>query len=208
MTCRNKMTDFRIQVTSTKGEQLVVERQFQVGPDTWQTIEKYLTTDLARIPKNHSKWMELALAMFKNPIVPRCLVCDFPLVDKVEEGCVPGNCSYRPALGTAEYTHIANRRAALLAAEDAYCTVAAVEEHAPQPALDEETNTEYCRARSDPLDNGKHFLRKLVPPTCVSAEAGIVCGEPQAAHTLEAAKTDVGMDHDFVDPEKVLPSIY
>lgn len=32
---------------------------------------------------------------------------------------------------------------------------------------------------------------------CVSAEAGIVCGEPESAHTKEAARMDVGMDHKF-----------
>jgi hypothetical protein len=26
----------------------------------------------------------------------------------------------------------------------------------------------------------------------------VVCGEPESAHTREAAKADVGMDHDFI----------
>lgn len=33
---------------------------------------------------------------------------------------------------------------------------------------------------------------------CDSREAGLVCGAPKSAHTLEAARGDVGMDHDFI----------
>lgn len=33
---------------------------------------------------------------------------------------------------------------------------------------------------------------------CANIEGGIMCGEPLSAHTPEAAKGDVGMDHDFV----------
>lgn len=33
---------------------------------------------------------------------------------------------------------------------------------------------------------------------CASSEANIICGEPESAHTREAAKCDVGMDHNFV----------
>ena len=36
---------------------------------------------------------------------------------------------------------------------------------------------------------------------CGSAEAGIVCGEPEPAHTVETARGDVGMDHDFIPLE-------
>jgi hypothetical protein len=32
---------------------------------------------------------------------------------------------------------------------------------------------------------------------CTNAEGGFVCGKPQSAHTAEAARGDVGMDHDF-----------
>jgi hypothetical protein len=35
---------------------------------------------------------------------------------------------------------------------------------------------------------------------CASAEAGIPCNEPEAAHTPEAARMDVGMDHNYVAP--------
>lgn len=40
--------------------------------------------------------------------------------------------------------------------------------------------------------------RIFVQAACASAEAGIVCGEPESAHTKEAARSDIGMDHDFV----------
>lgn len=33
---------------------------------------------------------------------------------------------------------------------------------------------------------------------CCENAGGIACGEPQSAHTPEAAKGDVGLDHDFI----------
>jgi hypothetical protein len=35
----------------------------------------------------------------------RCFICGWPLATSQEEGCVPGNCSYRPARG-AEWTRL------------------------------------------------------------------------------------------------------
>lgn len=40
--------------------------------------------------------------------------------------------------------------------------------------------------------------RIFIQDACGSAEAGIICGEPESAHTPEAARGDVGMDHEFV----------
>lgn len=40
--------------------------------------------------------------------------------------------------------------------------------------------------------------RLFVQDACGSAEGEIVCGEPESAHTPEAARGDVGMDHNFV----------
>lgn len=45
----------------------------------------------------------------------RCPVCDWPMAATVQEGCVPGNCSYRPDEGSAEWRRIKARRAALTA---------------------------------------------------------------------------------------------
>ena len=33
---------------------------------------------------------------------------------------------------------------------------------------------------------------------CGGANVAVVCGEPESAHTPEAARLDVGMDHDFI----------
>jgi hypothetical protein len=46
--------------------------------------------------------------LMQEPV--RCEVCDWPLAKTMEEGCVPGNCSYRPHKGTAEYFRIKKRR--------------------------------------------------------------------------------------------------
>ena len=42
----------------------------------------------------------------------RCEVCDWPLADSWMDGCVPGNCSYRPE-NPAEQERIRKRRASL-----------------------------------------------------------------------------------------------
>lgn len=42
----------------------------------------------------------------------RCEVCDWPYE---QTGCQPGNCSYRPNEGTAEYDRIQKRRERLKA---------------------------------------------------------------------------------------------
>lgn len=42
------------------------------------------------------------------------------------------------------------------------------------------------------------IVRIFVQGACASAEGGIVCGEPESAHTHEAARGDVGMDHAYV----------
>lgn len=46
----------------------------------------------------------------------RCPVCDWPLAESQEKGCIPGDCSYRPEPGTPEYTRISKRRAMLATA--------------------------------------------------------------------------------------------
>lgn len=112
------LTSYRIQVTATRGEQLVVERQYQASRDKWVTTGKYLTANIAVLPKHHSDWMEMVPAMFADSKLPRCLICGWPLADRVEDGCVPGNCSYRPVEGTVEYERIQKRRAELRAGWD------------------------------------------------------------------------------------------
>jgi hypothetical protein len=40
----------------------------------------------------------------------RCPICDWPFAIRAEQGCVEGNCSYRPTFGTQEYYRIESRK--------------------------------------------------------------------------------------------------
>lgn len=40
----------------------------------------------------------------------QCPICGWPLEDSIEKGCIPGNCSYRPAEGSDEYRRIEKRK--------------------------------------------------------------------------------------------------
>lgn len=44
---------------------------------------------------------------------PRCPICDWPLHERQEDGCVEGNCSYRPQEGSPEHCRIQQRRDAI-----------------------------------------------------------------------------------------------
>lgn len=44
----------------------------------------------------------------------RCEICGWTLAKSVDDGCVPGNCSYRPEPGTDEYERIQKRRKELI----------------------------------------------------------------------------------------------
>lgn len=45
----------------------------------------------------------------------RCPICDWSMAESAEKGCVPGNCSYRPAHGSEEWQRIQRRKAWLIA---------------------------------------------------------------------------------------------
>jgi hypothetical protein len=45
--------------------------------------------------------------------IKRCRVCDWPLRERVQDGCTAASCSYRPEEGSAEYARIKARRAFL-----------------------------------------------------------------------------------------------
>ena len=47
--------------------------------------------------------------------VERCVICDWPLAESVDKGCVKGNCSYRPEYGSPEYQRIQKRKADITA---------------------------------------------------------------------------------------------
>lgn len=40
----------------------------------------------------------------------RCPVCDWLMAPSPDEGCVPGNCCYRPVEGSAEHRRIQERK--------------------------------------------------------------------------------------------------
>ena len=40
---------------------------------------------------------------------PRCPRCDWPLAETMEQGCVPGNCCYRPDEGSPEWHRLQAR---------------------------------------------------------------------------------------------------
>lgn len=48
--------------------------------------------------------------MYEPVQAGRCEVCDWPLKSDFREGCVPGNCSFRPREGSAEDIRIQERR--------------------------------------------------------------------------------------------------
>lgn len=48
--------------------------------------------------------------MVELDAIARCPICDWPLAADLSRGCVPGNCSYRPDEGSAEYARIKKRR--------------------------------------------------------------------------------------------------
>lgn len=41
----------------------------------------------------------------------RCVICDWPLKERMEDGCIPGNCSYRPLDRSHEWDLLTHRRA-------------------------------------------------------------------------------------------------
>lgn len=53
----------------------------------------------------------------------RCEVCDWPLADSPEKGCVKGNCSYRPEWHSAEWYRMQARRQQIALRQDRILTV-------------------------------------------------------------------------------------
>lgn len=41
--------------------------------------------------------------------ISRCQICYWPMATRIEDGCVPGSCAHRPAVGTSEGTEEAYR---------------------------------------------------------------------------------------------------
>jgi hypothetical protein len=83
----------------------------------------------------------------------RCPVCDWPLAATVAEGCVPGNCSYRPPEGTSEYQRIKERRKSLREIE---AEVAAL-----QPTLTDDIKARRIRIIEAELANKTRLEREI-----------------------------------------------
>lgn len=66
------------------------------------------------IPVEHA-WVSHRPAGAQPSGPDRCEVCDWPLAESRDKGCVPGDCSYRPEEGSPEWYRIRARREALKA---------------------------------------------------------------------------------------------
>lgn len=115
---KNIKADYRIVVSPTKGEQILVERQFQASPGKWITVSKYMTADLAVAPKGRS--YDWAAKLPPATILIRCTVCGWPLAENGEPGCSVESCSYRPPEGTTEYARIQERLKELAQGEESW----------------------------------------------------------------------------------------
>lgn len=47
----------------------------------------------------------------------RCPICDWPMAESRDKGCMPGDCSYRPDQGSPEWYRTQQRRRDLAEAE-------------------------------------------------------------------------------------------
>lgn len=58
------LVDYRTQASATKGDQILVERQYQASPGVWVTTGKYLTASLGKVPKKPEEWMRKVPSLF------------------------------------------------------------------------------------------------------------------------------------------------
>lgn len=184
------MTNYRVLVNATKGEQLVVERQYRTGPESWTTIDKYLTTNLAQLPKRREAWMKEAVAMFASGT--GCCATPQPVTDPETNTQYCGVCS-QPLDG--------GRHLLVLPPANEYGSrtgeVPTIENGGlgeGLPRANAEVGAVY----------GISSLQKFA----VGAAGRSQRGKSKPDHAHEVTKNDAGMDHDFVDPETILPSIY
>ena len=61
--------------------------------------------------------LRVAREMVRRAQTLRCMVCGFPLAPTQTEGCIQGDCSYRPEQGHSEHECIRPYREALAAIE-------------------------------------------------------------------------------------------
>lgn len=116
----------------------------------------------------------------------RCDVCDWPLAASIDDGCVPGNCSYRAREGTPEHERIVERRRRLAAgwtveearrgerdqeaARKVHSSVteeqaaAGVVSHDEARAIADRYNTSHWYPRTSALRPGEERARYSIPP--------------------------------------------
>jgi hypothetical protein len=73
----------------------------------------------------------LTEAAQEKPDPTRCVVCGWPLAESRKQGCVAGDCSYRPTPGTPEHDRIKDRLRAQMSAP------AAAQADGEEPTLEE-----------------------------------------------------------------------
>jgi len=76
------------------------------GTDTWSVGHSCPCAPCTAWLKRH----EPAPPAEEKAGADRCEVCGWPLKATMEDGCTPGNCSYRPRAGTPEYDRTRARR--------------------------------------------------------------------------------------------------
>lgn len=64
----------------------------------------------------HHRLAALTEAAQETPDPTRCYVCGWPLAESRKQGCVAGDCSYRPTPGTPEHDRIKDRLRAQMSA--------------------------------------------------------------------------------------------
>jgi hypothetical protein len=71
---------------------------------------KLETDNPITITREIRRWVAEQKGLLTGKHASRCRVCDWPLANSIQDGCVEGNCSYRPRIGSDEYLRIAARR--------------------------------------------------------------------------------------------------
>lgn len=105
-------------------EVLELMRALFVTEDGWRNL-KGLAVSIDR------RLAALPAAAQEKPDPTRCVVCGWTLAGSREQGCVAGDCSYRPAQGTPEHDRIKDRLRAQMSAP------AAAQADGEEPTLEE-----------------------------------------------------------------------
>jgi len=91
-------------------EQANLERDEARGK--WATRETVLVEALTREVFLRGRLAALE-ELVRDASAGCCMTCSWPLAKEPEDGCVPGNCSYRPSPECHDYQRVVARREAL-----------------------------------------------------------------------------------------------